>query len=547
MAELFEQKYQNNIRTINGLVNAVYQDDVTINCDTTLAPVGVQLLGIPANKWSTQYKLYICDSGNNASVNNITITAPIGFLINGASSVVINVNGGSYVIRVASNTNYVGQYSATNSTPPALISIPVFNTLFVSKNGSDATGLPERFDKPFLTIAGARASAIAFFVGAKLPSVKNRILIKVFSGDYSETITLDNFIDYDLSDITINTTNNNIITDAGLEANSIIYGKANLKSTCTQGGVFGINITNDKTSVVISINDLTIDSITPSTIRAVNCVGVMRLSFNNLNVVSTLAVNVIGITANNGGKLYADAIGDVSVFGLGLMNAILSVNDSSELHFNGNNVTASGGFTLGTASSVITAQIGGKAWIKCNDIALVMAVGSQQLYCSAVAVVGTTSPQLYIKCNKISVNCQATSPYIACCQVGRSNGTALTENAILQVDCYQATINGERVDTHVIQSQNCDAFCVGNFKGRYVISGGAFADCDAVDLLEDGTNANARIILDNATIIPKGIGFSVASTLAHSVYIYGGCQSTRPVNANITELVTTIVVDPLVI
>jgi hypothetical protein len=109
---LFEQKYPNNIRTIIGLINIPFQDDSVLECDTTLSPVAIQLIGIPANAWSTQYKLYIVDKSNNASVNNIVISAPIGYKINGALSVTINANGGSYLIRVASNTNYVGQYSA---------------------------------------------------------------------------------------------------------------------------------------------------------------------------------------------------------------------------------------------------------------------------------------------------------------------------------------------------------------------------------------------------------------------------------------------------
>jgi hypothetical protein len=109
---LFEQKYPNNIRTISGLLNVPFQDDVVLECNTALSPVAIQLPEIPANYWSTQYKLYIVDKSNNASVNNIVISAPIGYKINGALSVTINANGGSYLIRVASNTNYVGQYSA---------------------------------------------------------------------------------------------------------------------------------------------------------------------------------------------------------------------------------------------------------------------------------------------------------------------------------------------------------------------------------------------------------------------------------------------------
>lgn len=116
MGQLFTQKYPNNIRTILGLINIPKQDDVTLLCDTTLGAVAIQLLDIPADYWSTQYKLYVIDKSTtlnpngNASVNNITIVAPIGTLINGLPSVVINSNGGGYAIIVTSNTNYGATY-----------------------------------------------------------------------------------------------------------------------------------------------------------------------------------------------------------------------------------------------------------------------------------------------------------------------------------------------------------------------------------------------------------------------------------------------------
>lgn len=111
MADLYTQEFPDNIRTISGLVNLIKQDDVTLECNTLLGAVGVQLLGIPANYWSTQWKLYIVDKGNNASINNITITAPPGVLINGAPTFTINSNGASLLVRITSNTNFVGQYS----------------------------------------------------------------------------------------------------------------------------------------------------------------------------------------------------------------------------------------------------------------------------------------------------------------------------------------------------------------------------------------------------------------------------------------------------
>lgn len=107
---LFEQKYPNNIRTISGLNNVPFQDDVTLVCNTSLAPVSINLLSIPANYWNTTWKLYIVDIGN-AGANNITINVPVGYLINGASSFVINSNNASLLIRITSNTTFVGQYS----------------------------------------------------------------------------------------------------------------------------------------------------------------------------------------------------------------------------------------------------------------------------------------------------------------------------------------------------------------------------------------------------------------------------------------------------
>jgi hypothetical protein len=110
---LFQQTYNVNQRTITGLVNPVFQDDVVLNCDTSTGPVAVQLLKIPfdlvtgTGNWSTQYRLVVTDTGNNASINNILIIAPAGYTINGLPSVLINANGVGYYIVVGSNTNYI--------------------------------------------------------------------------------------------------------------------------------------------------------------------------------------------------------------------------------------------------------------------------------------------------------------------------------------------------------------------------------------------------------------------------------------------------------
>lgn len=101
--------YKNISREVVSLLpsNLVYPDDVILLCDTTTGAIIIDLLEIPANRWNTIYKLYIVDSGNNAAVNNITIKAPVGFLVNGQPSVTINTNGDTFLIRTVNDTNYL--------------------------------------------------------------------------------------------------------------------------------------------------------------------------------------------------------------------------------------------------------------------------------------------------------------------------------------------------------------------------------------------------------------------------------------------------------
>jgi hypothetical protein len=139
---LFEQPYATNIRTITGATNLVTQDDYVLLCDTSSAPVGVQLASIPTNFWSTQYKLFVVDSGNNASSNSITITAPIGFTINGQPSASIIVNGAGYMITISSNTNYAGLYSGviSGTTSIGLINITNANLIALVNAGTVSAG-----------------------------------------------------------------------------------------------------------------------------------------------------------------------------------------------------------------------------------------------------------------------------------------------------------------------------------------------------------------------------------------------------------------------
>jgi hypothetical protein len=111
MPTLFDTKYPNNSRVVSGTVT-LYRDDVILLCDTSVAPVTINLFEIPDNYWSTQWKLYIIDNSNNASVNNITINAGSGQTINTASSLVLNTNGSTALVRIVSNADYIATLGA---------------------------------------------------------------------------------------------------------------------------------------------------------------------------------------------------------------------------------------------------------------------------------------------------------------------------------------------------------------------------------------------------------------------------------------------------
>jgi hypothetical protein len=114
MPTLFDTKYPNNSRVVSGVVT-IYRDDVVLLCDTSVAPVTINLFDIPDNYWSTQWKLYIIDNSNNASVNNITINAGVGQLINTQANLVLNTNGSGALIRIVSNTNFLASLISGSS------------------------------------------------------------------------------------------------------------------------------------------------------------------------------------------------------------------------------------------------------------------------------------------------------------------------------------------------------------------------------------------------------------------------------------------------
>lgn len=135
--------------------------------------------------------------------------------------------------------------------------LPVNNTVYVMKNGNNTTGLVQRFDKPFLTIAAARAAALAFFTAR---TSSNRVKVIVENGIYIENLILDKYIDYDLGDCIVDgqLTDNNI--DFGSSpANTwtnIITGQATFQNTL-QGTVPTFTVYKPNTKILLFCDTIT--------------------------------------------------------------------------------------------------------------------------------------------------------------------------------------------------------------------------------------------------------------------------------------------------
>ena len=114
-------KYPNTSRVISGQANLVFDSDLILLCDTSSGAVNLLLLEIPENNFNTNYKLYVVDNSNNAVTNNITITAPTGYKVQGSTTTKITSNGGVCIISISSNKSYGAFFSYNEQGNPLII------------------------------------------------------------------------------------------------------------------------------------------------------------------------------------------------------------------------------------------------------------------------------------------------------------------------------------------------------------------------------------------------------------------------------------------
>lgn len=187
---------------------------------------------------------------------------------------------------VTFSTVTVVQYQECDCETPEAVdtSINVANTVFVSKDGVDSTGLRERFDKHFLTITAAQTAAVAGDT------------IVIYPGTYTDNSLGKNGITYHfMPGAHINTTGQIFYVVTAMSLNITGYGSFtsdNKMFRFAAAGTFNVTCLN----------------ITQTGAYGVEAVGIVSTNaVANITVLGKILCSDRGINVTTGGKAYITA------------------------------------------------------------------------------------------------------------------------------------------------------------------------------------------------------------------------------------------------
>lgn len=83
------------------------EQELYVHCDTSTGPVAIELPAISSMNGFYNVKIYIVDTGGNASGNNITISCDPGNVIDSGGVVVINNDLASVALTVVSDFQWI--------------------------------------------------------------------------------------------------------------------------------------------------------------------------------------------------------------------------------------------------------------------------------------------------------------------------------------------------------------------------------------------------------------------------------------------------------
>ena len=135
------------------------QNEIYLQCDTSVAPVVINLPLIADFDGLLNMKVFVTDLSNNAFTNNISILPASGNTINSLGSVVIDNNSGSVSVSIASTNKWIA-YDSHNSFPVG----SAYNTI-----QDEGSALPNRTVMNFVG-GGVTASDVGGITQISIPT-----------------------------------------------------------------------------------------------------------------------------------------------------------------------------------------------------------------------------------------------------------------------------------------------------------------------------------------------------------------------------------------
>lgn len=447
----------------------------------------------------------------------------------------------------SNGTNWsVNRFLRGDGTWNSPLNITLSNTIFVAKNGNDSTALANRLDLPFLTLDAARTAALTLS-----PTSTNRILIKVFSGYYTEKIVLANFIDWDLGNCIIDLQTGDFYTidDDNIACDSIIYGSAKIIRS-TEGTLGCIRTQNPATNFIgyfsratssrgetITCTDGNQDIYISSSLSCTfsGTSNVFSISSGNQNI-TMVGVGTIS-NSSTSGRIFFKSGGTSYIRG-NMFSSSTSANRAITISGSGNtyiygNLITSGGAYLDQETSGIFEYYGNMNG--CNStpgVAVNLFSGTSYIkgnIDSDTITIGEELSNNGSGIHTIEGNISSTGSYAIIFQ-NSTTATLIVNNSIISSTSVMPVreSNSGGVNPN-IQLNNCRIISPNN-----------------TDVVGNEHFPNSILILNNCTLISTLIAGSTTGNCIEastSCYIYGGCQANCTVAIGATQLVGTIIVD----
>lgn len=404
--------------------------------------------------------------------------------------------------------------------------ITIQNTLYVMKNGNDATALPNRLDKPYLTIQKASVDAVAGDT------------IYVFSGTYNEGVNdifADN-VNYVLQEgVTVECTTK-VVSDFGVARNINIVGQGILK-TQNQGEAV-VYMTNSDSVLNLECYQILGEG------AGITCTGEFNIKSGYLSALDDFGIllsDTIGVGSKTFGTINIDSISVLTGLSAVIINETNTDLVQRNIYFNCNELVNQSVKGSGSAISMSTNNET-RIYISVNNCNQI----GEEFLMSAI--------DTYFFVNNSNFNGVDFGIALYGVSVGLISNSNIKSvlNTLLCINESQLQINNCTIKSTGSNSISTVALEMADKAEIFALDCVFVSGTDASSVVLYQENNGLRIkncqFIANDLATPLSIATDPALDEA-LIYVYGQCSTNLPTQSNILNDVagTNIVVDPNIV